>query len=103
VVLVVFAKNEGGEDVPKYTSYEAAPADAFQLRAADNDMPTLSFAGEISTGAEGAVVVPPLIVTVELEVTVGVVSEVTFTVTVLVPLPVTAAFSGICAVPRAVI
>ncbi len=44
----------------------------------------------------------PLMVTVELDVTVDVVSDVTATVTVLVPEPVTVAFSGICAVPRGV-
>ena len=44
----------------------------------------------------------PLIVTVELDVTVGVVSDVTATVTVLFPEPVTVAFSGICAVPSGV-
>ena len=50
----VFPTNGGGEEVPKYTSYETAPLAAFQPNIAVCGTPVAPKAGDTNTGAAGA-------------------------------------------------
>ena len=55
----MFARNGGVAEVPKYTSYDAAPAAVFQDNAGDRLAPVAPFAGAVRTGATRVV---PLVV-----------------------------------------
>jgi hypothetical protein len=48
----VFATSGGAGTVPKYTSYEVAPADAAQIRAGVRETPVAPLAGNIGAGVD---------------------------------------------------
>ena len=53
MMFAVFVTNGGVDVVPKYTSYDVAPAEAVQVREGVGATPVAPLAGDSSTGAAG--------------------------------------------------
>ena len=52
-MLIVFVASGGVDAVPKYTSYDVAPVEAFQVREGVSETSVAPSAGDTSTGAAG--------------------------------------------------
>ena len=53
-MFVVLATSGGVDAAPKYTSYDVAPVEAFQVKEGASETLVAPLAGDTSTGAAGA-------------------------------------------------